>query len=60
MDWDVQSDNFKNWEHHKEDGITTYRDRSHKSPVTGTQAPLHHTSWWEALDDSQETFMDSS
>ncbi len=60
IDWDVQSDNFKNWEHHKEDGITTYRDRSHKSPVTGTQAPLHHTSWWEALDDSQETFMDSS
>ena len=58
IDWDVQSDNFKHWEHHKEEDIATYRDYSHASPVTGTKAPAHHTKWWEALDDSMETFMD--
>ena len=58
IDWDVQSDNFKHWEHHKDEDIATYRDHSHPSPVTGSQAPVHHTRWWEALDDSLETFMD--
>ena len=59
IDWDVQSDNFKHWEHHKDEDIATYRDHSHVSPVTGVQAPVHHTKWWEALDDSLETFMDT-
>ena len=57
IDWDVQSDNFKHWEHHKDEDIATYRDHSHSSPVTGTKAPAHHTKWWEALDDSPDTFM---
>ena len=34
---------FKTWEHHKEEGILTYRDRSYVSVVTGNQAPEHHT-----------------
>ena len=55
----MQSDNFKHWEHHKEEDIATYRDHSHTSPATGVQAPAHHTKWWEALDDSMETFMDT-
>ena len=59
IDWDVQSDNFKHWEHHKEEDIATYRDHAHRSPVTGAEAPVHHTAWWEALDDSMETFMDT-
>ena len=59
IDWDVQCDNFKAWEHHKDEDITTYRDHAHVSPVTGTRAPVHHTRWWEALDDSMETFMDT-
>ena len=59
IDWDVQCDNFKAWEHHKDEDITTYRDHAHVSPVTGTRAPVHHTKWWEALDDSMETFMDT-
>ena len=59
MDWDVQCENFKHWEHHKDEDIAGYRDHSHKSPVTGTQAPMHHTKWWEALDDTLETFMDT-
>ena len=57
IDWGVQSDNFKAWEHHKDEDIATYRDHPHVSPVTGTKAPAHHTKWWEAMDDSMETFM---
>ncbi|BDA83473.1 potassium transporter [Aureimonas sp. SA4125] len=48
---------FKEWEHHKEAGILTYRDRSYPSTLTGTLAPVHHTPWIEALDDSLATFL---
>ena len=37
----------------------TYRNNSFSSPVTGTVAPIHHTSWAEAMDDSMKTFMKS-
>ena len=57
LDWDVAAEDFKHWEHHKEENIATYRDQSHPSPVTGSKAPVHHTLWWEALDDSMETFL---
>ena len=59
LDWDVAAENFKHWEHHKEESIVGYRNHSHPSPVTGTQAPIHHTSWWEAMDDSTELFLGS-
>ena len=42
-----------------EEDIMTYRNRSFSSPVTGTVAPLHHTPWGEAMDDSMTTFMKS-
>jgi trimethylamine monooxygenase len=48
---------FKEWEDHKRDGIMTYRDRSYPSTLTGTIAPVHHTKWLEALDDSLATFL---
>jgi trimethylamine monooxygenase len=35
----------------------TYRDRSYPSTLTGTMAPVHHTKWLEALDDSLATFL---
>ncbi|GLY66394.1 flavin-containing monooxygenase [Amycolatopsis taiwanensis] len=57
-DLDLTRAHFKTWEHHKEEGITTYRDRSFSSPCTGTSAPVHHTRWWEALDDSMSAFLD--
>ena len=59
LDWDLAAENFKHWEHHKEESIVGYRNHSHPSPVTGTQAPIHHTSWWEAMDDSTESFLGS-
>ena len=37
--------------------ILTYRDKSFSSPVTGSVAPIHHTPWEKAMDDSMETFL---
>ena len=60
LDWDLAADNFKRWEHHKEESIVSYRDQSHPSPVTNTKAPIHHTPWWEAMEDSTESFLGKS
>jgi trimethylamine monooxygenase len=48
---------FKEWEHHKAEDILTYRDRSFPSTLTGTTAPVPHTPWIKALDDSLEAFL---
>lgn len=48
---------FKVWKGHKGESIMGYRDKGFESPVTGTVAPSHHTTWLEALDDSLEDFM---
>ena len=50
---------FKEWEHHKVEGILTYRDRAYPSTITGTMSPAHHTPWLEALDDSLPTFLNA-
>lgn len=57
LDVDMCARLFKEWEHHKAEGILTYRNRSYPSTLTGTVAPVHHTPWMEALDDSLETFL---
>ncbi|MFA5951041.1 MAG: NAD(P)/FAD-dependent oxidoreductase [Hyphomicrobium sp.] len=57
LDVDMVAKMFKDWEHHKGDGILTYRDKSHRSTLTGTLAPPHHTPWVQALDDSLEAFL---
>ena len=57
FDLDLVRDHFKTWEHHKEESITGYRDRSFSSPCTGTVGPLHHTPWWNEPDDSMATFL---
>lgn len=57
LDVDMCARLFKEWEHHKAEGILTYRDRSYPSTLTGTMAPVHHTPWLSALDDSLETFL---
>jgi trimethylamine monooxygenase len=58
-DVDLTRAHFRAWEHDKEVSITGYRDRSFSSPCTGTVAPVHHTPWWQALDDSMATFLAS-
>ncbi len=57
LDVDMCTRLFKEWEHHKVDGILTYRDRAYPSTLTGNMAPLHHTPWMQALDDSMEAFL---
>ena len=59
IDFELIRKHFKVWEHHKLDDIMTYRNNSFSSPVTGTVAPIHHTPWAEAMDDSMNTFMKS-
>jgi len=57
IDFELIRVHFKEWEHDKEEDIMTYRNRSFSSPVTGTVAPIHHTPWSEAMDDSMEAFL---
>ncbi len=48
---------FFDWEHHKVEDIMGFRNKSHRSLMTGTMAPVHHTPWIEAMDDSLEDYM---
>ena len=56
---DVACQHFELWEHHKEENILTYRDKSFTSPVTGTAGLIHHTDWLHALDDSAKSFLEN-
>jgi len=57
FDIDMTVDEFKAWEHDKEHSILGYRNKAFKSPCTGTMAPVHHTPWLEAMDDSMAAFL---
>jgi trimethylamine monooxygenase len=57
IDFELIRKHFKEWEHHKVENIMTYRNKSFSSPVTGSVAPIHHTSWENAMDDSLKTFL---
>ena len=57
FDLDMTAEMFKKWEHDKERSIVGYRDQSFKSPCTGTDAPMHHTTWMRAMDDSLGVFL---
>ncbi len=48
---------FYEWKKHKKQGIMTFRDNQYKSVMTGTMAPVHHTPWKDALDDSLEVYL---
>lgn len=48
---------FKAWKQHKKQNIMTFRDNSYKSVMTGTMAPIHHTPWVDALDDSLDVYL---
>lgn len=58
-DFDITGANqaFFEWKKHKKKGIMTFRDNSHTSALTGTVAPVHHTPWKDALDDSMEAYL---
>ena len=48
---------FYDWKDHKKAGIMTFRDNAYKSVITGTMAPVHHTPWKDALEDSMESYL---
>lgn len=50
---------FLEWEHNKHENIMTFRDKPHRSLMTGSMAPVHHTPWVQAWDDSIECYVPS-
>jgi trimethylamine monooxygenase len=60
FDVDLTREHFKKWEHDKEESIVGYRDQAFSSPCTGTMASVHHTRWWDEMDDSMDTFLGRS
>jgi len=58
-DFDIPEVNrmFKQWKDDKKADIMNYRDKGFRSTLTGTMAPVHHTPWMEAMDDSMETYL---
>ena len=48
---------FYEWKKHKIKNIMTFRDNAYRSVMTGTMAPLHHTPWKDALEDSMESYL---
>ena len=57
IDFELIRKHFYQWEHDKVEDIVNYRNKSFSSAVTGSVAPIHHTNWLEAMDDSMDTFM---
>ncbi len=57
LDVDRIAELFKEWEHHKTEDIMGFRNRSYPSTLTNTMAPVHHTPWLEAMDDSMNVFL---
>ena len=60
IDFELIRKHFKEWEHDKLNDIMTYRNKSFSSPVTASVAPIHHTKWKDAMDDSLKTFLNQS
>lgn len=57
FDVDGASEAFFQWKKHKAENIMAFRDNSYVSVITGTKAPLHHTPWKDALDDSMSSYL---
>ena len=51
---------FYEWKKNKKKDIMGFRDNSHLSPMSGKKAPPHHTKWVDALDDSLESYLQTS
>ena len=57
FDVDGACEAFFQWKKHKVKDIMAFRNNSYKSVITGTMAPVHHTPWKDALDDSMEAYL---
>jgi len=57
FDIDGACEAFFEWKKHKMKDIMGFRNNSYKSVITGTMAPVHHTPWKDALDDSMAAYL---
>ena len=57
FDVDGACEAFYEWKKHKSIDIMAFRDNAYKSVITGTMAPVHHTPWKDALDDTLEVYL---
>ncbi|MBY6203102.1 NAD(P)/FAD-dependent oxidoreductase [Maritalea mobilis] len=57
FDVDGATEAFMQWKKHKAQDIMAFRNNCYKSVITGTMAPIHHTPWKDALDDSMEAYL---
>jgi trimethylamine monooxygenase len=57
FDVDGACEAFYQWKKHKKENIMTFRNNCYKSVITGTMAPIHHTPWKDALDDSLKSYL---
>lgn len=48
---------FYEWKKHKSEDIMGFRNNRYKSVMTGSMAPVHHTPWKDALDDSMAAYL---
>lgn len=48
---------FFEWKDHKNEDIMTFRNKAYRSVITGTMAPIHHTPWKDALEDTMESYL---
>lgn len=59
FDVDGANDAFFQWKKHKKENIMGFRDNCYRSVITGTMAPVHHTKWVDAMDDSFESYINN-
>ena len=59
FDVDGACEAFFQWKSHKVKNIMTFRDNAYKSVITGTMAPIHHTPWKHALEDTMESYLNN-
>ena len=57
FDVDGACEAFYQWKKHKSEAIMEFRNNAYKSAITGTMAPVHHTPWVDALDDSKKVYL---
>jgi len=57
--WDIDGaiKRFHEWEHNKHEDIMGFRNKAHSSVMTGSMAPVHHTPWDKAMDDSMASYL---
>ncbi|MGA0776402.1 MAG: NAD(P)-binding domain-containing protein [Gemmobacter sp.] len=57
FDVDGACEAFFEWKDHKKHDIMAFRDNAYRSVITGTMAPVHHTPWKDALEDTMESYL---